>query len=52
VDDVPELISDLALISTLWENCYSGNLVNDSRMMPQFWSLTKPPRNAQPHWLI
>jgi hypothetical protein len=29
VDNIPKLISDLALIATLWQNGHSGNLIYD-----------------------
>jgi hypothetical protein len=34
VNNILELVLDLALISTLWENGDLGNLVNNSRVMP------------------
>ena len=52
INNILEFIFDLAFVPTLVMNSDPDNLVDNSRMMPQSWSLSKSPRDTQPDRFI
>jgi hypothetical protein len=52
INNILELISNLSFIPTLGKNSDPSNFIYDSSMVPQPWSLSKSPRDAQSCRLI